>query len=153
MVGVALRPLLERVRSEAEALSAGRHRISLSADGGMDLLGAETEIASAFANLATNAVRYTPAGGEIRIRWSALPQGAEFSVEDTGPGIDPEHLPRLTERFYRVDNARSRQLGDGGHTQQEVPARKPRQERAERGRRDDQGTQTSLQGPRTLGDT
>ena len=115
---VALRPLLERVRAEAEALSAGRHRISLEAAGADDLLGAEGELASAFVNLATNAVRYTPAGGEIRICWRSGTQladgGAEFSVEDTGIGIDPEHLPRLTERFYRVDRGRSRETGGTG---------------------------------------
>ena len=115
---VPLRSLLERVRAEAEALSAGKHRISLEAAGEDDLLGAESEIASAFVNLATNAVRYTPAGGEIRLRWRSGPRvaegGAEFSVEDTGIGIDPEHLPRLTERFYRVDRGRSRETGGTG---------------------------------------
>jgi two-component system phosphate regulon sensor histidine kinase PhoR len=115
---VPLRPLLDRVRAEAEALSAGKHRVSLEAAGEDDLLGAESELASAFVNLATNAVRYTPAGGEIRLRWRSGPQGAdggaEFSVEDTGIGIDPEHLPRLTERFYRVDRGRSRETGGTG---------------------------------------
>ena len=115
---VPLRPLLERVRAEAEALSAGKHRISLESTDGDDLLGAESELASAFVNLASNAVRYTPAGGEIRIRWRSgagvADGGAEFSVEDTGIGIDPEHLPRLTERFYRVDRGRSRETGGTG---------------------------------------
>ncbi|HEY8070005.1 MAG TPA: phosphate regulon sensor histidine kinase PhoR [Burkholderiales bacterium] len=111
---VALRPLLQRVRAEAEALSAGKHRISLEATGGHDLLGAESEIASAFVNLVSNAVRYTPAGGEIRLRWNSTGGGAEFSVEDTGIGIDAEHLPRLTERFYRVDRGRSRETGGTG---------------------------------------
>ena len=95
-------------------LSAGRHRVSLDIAGAHDLLGAESEIASAFTNLATNAVRYTPAGGEIRLRWQATEAGGEFSVEDTGIGIDPEHLPRLTERFYRVDRGRSRETGGTG---------------------------------------
>jgi two-component system phosphate regulon sensor histidine kinase PhoR len=111
---IALRSLLERVRSEAEGLSGGKHRISLEAAGGYDLLGAESEIASAFVNLVSNAVRYTPAGGEIRLRWTAADAGAEFSVEDTGIGIDPDHLPRLTERFYRVDRGRSRETGGTG---------------------------------------
>jgi two-component system phosphate regulon sensor histidine kinase PhoR len=115
---VPLRALLERVRAEAEALSAGRHRISVEADGDDDLLGAESELASAFVNLASNAVRYTPAGGEIRIRWRSNPPGAdggaEFSMEDSGIGIDSEHLPRLTERFYRVDRGRSRETGGTG---------------------------------------
>jgi len=115
---VALRPLLDRVRTEAEAFSMGKHRISLDISGEDDLLGAESELASAFVNLATNAVRYTPAGGEVRILWRAGHQGvgggAEFSVEDTGIGIEPEHLPRLTERFYRVDRGRSRETGGTG---------------------------------------
>jgi two-component system phosphate regulon sensor histidine kinase PhoR len=111
---IALRPLLQRVRSEADSLSGGKHRISLESAGEYDLLGAESEISSAFVNLVSNAVRYTPAGGEIRLRWSPTDAGAEFSVEDTGIGIDPEHLPRLTERFYRVDRGRSRETGGTG---------------------------------------
>ncbi|MEO8145815.1 MAG: phosphate regulon sensor histidine kinase PhoR [Betaproteobacteria bacterium] len=111
---IVLGPLLQRVRTEAELLSAGRHRISLDIDGEQDLLGAEREIASALTNLATNAVRYTPYGGEIRLRWRCGEDGGEFSVEDTGIGIDPEHLPRLTERFYRVDRGRSRETGGTG---------------------------------------
>ena len=111
---IAIRPLLERVRQEAEALSKGRHRISLAAEGAHDLAGAESEIASVFLNLVTNAVRYTPENGEIRIRWRSSDDGAAFSVEDTGIGIEPEHLPRLTERFYRVDRSRSRETGGTG---------------------------------------
>jgi two-component system phosphate regulon sensor histidine kinase PhoR len=111
---VPMRPLLERVRAEAAALSAGKHRIALEISGAHDLLGAEREIASAFTNLATNAVRYTPANGEIRLRWQSADGGGEFSVEDSGIGIDPEHLPRLTERFYRVDRGRSRETGGTG---------------------------------------
>jgi len=106
--------LLARVRSEAEALSAGRHRVLLEADPGFDLLGADSEIASAFANLVSNAVRYTPAGGEVCIQWRASPKGAEFAVRDTGVGIEAEHIPRLTERFYRVDRGRSRETGGTG---------------------------------------
>ena len=111
---VPLRPLLERVRAEADVLSAGKHRITLDVAGEHDLLGAEREIASAFTNLATNAVRYTPAGGDIRLRWTSTGAGGEFSAEDSGIGIDPEHLPRLTERFYRVDRGRSRETGGTG---------------------------------------
>jgi two-component system phosphate regulon sensor histidine kinase PhoR len=111
---VLLRPLLQRARAEAEALSAGKHRISLEISGEDDLLGAESEIASAFVNLVSNAVRYTPSGGEIRLRWKSTGGGGEFSVEDTGIGIDLEHLPRLTERFYRVDRGRSRETGGTG---------------------------------------
>lgn len=111
---VPLRPLLQRVRAEAEALSSGKHRISFEVAGSHDLLGAEREIASAFTNLVTNAVRYTPAGGDVRLRWTSTDAGGEFSVEDSGIGIDPEHLPRLTERFYRVDRGRSRETGGTG---------------------------------------
>jgi two-component system phosphate regulon sensor histidine kinase PhoR len=111
---VPLQPLLERVRVEAEALSKGKHRVSLEVSGEHDLLGAESEIASAFVNLVSNAVRYTPAGGAIRLRWNSTEAGGEFSVEDSGIGIDPEHLPRLTERFYRVDRGRSRETGGTG---------------------------------------
>ncbi len=111
---VRVRPLLERVRSDAEALSGGRHTISLQGSPAMDILGSEAELASAFGNLVTNAVRYTPQGGKIRILWRDGPDGASFTVEDTGIGIAPEHIPRLTERFYRVDRSRSRETGGTG---------------------------------------
>ena len=111
---VRVPPLLERVRADAVALSAGRHRITLRAQPALDLLGSEAELASAFGNLASNAVRYTPPGGEIRLDWREDAEGARFAVEDTGVGIAPEHLPRLTERFYRVDRGRSRDTGGTG---------------------------------------
>ena len=111
---VRVRPLLERLRDEIEHLSAGRHRIALEIEGEHDLAGAESEIAGAFLNLAVNAVHYTPAGGEIRILWHSGAAGAEFAVEDSGIGIEPEHIPRLTERFYRVDRGRSRESGGTG---------------------------------------
>lgn len=75
------------------------------------MLGSEDELRSAISNLVYNAVNHTPEGTDIMVRWQQTPTGAEFSVEDNGPGIAPEHLPRLTERFYRVDKARSRQTG------------------------------------------
>ncbi len=106
--------LLARVHSETVALSAGRHRVRLDAEEGYDLLGSESELASAFGNLASNAIRYTPAGGEVRLVWRASADGAAFAVEDTGIGIEPEHIPRLTERFYRVDRGRSRETGGTG---------------------------------------
>src|SRR5690606_35918193 len=90
------------------------HRVVLRGTPGYDLLGSERELMSAFANLASNAVRYTPPGGDVRILWCAGPSGAEFAVEDTGIGIEREHLPRLTERFYRVDRGRSRETGGTG---------------------------------------
>jgi two-component system phosphate regulon sensor histidine kinase PhoR len=107
-------PLLERLAADAAALSGGRHEIVVQGRPQLDLLGAESEIASAFGNLLSNAVRYTPAGGKVTIAWDDGPEGAAFSVEDTGVGIAPEHIPRLTERFYRVDRSRSRETGGTG---------------------------------------
>jgi two-component system phosphate regulon sensor histidine kinase PhoR len=107
--------LLAEVRQEVEALSSGRHRISVENEGPKGLLGSAVELRSAFANLAGNAVRYTPEGGEIVLRWSAENSaGARFSVRDSGIGIASQHLPRLTERFYRVDRGRSREAGGTG---------------------------------------
>jgi two-component system phosphate regulon sensor histidine kinase PhoR len=111
---VGIRGLLARICTEAEALSGGRHRIVLEAGDGFDLLGAESEIASAFGNLAANAVRYTAPGGVVCLAWRASPSGAEFAVEDTGIGIGKAHIPRLTERFYRADPDRSRHSGGAG---------------------------------------
>ncbi len=76
--------------------------------------GNEDQLRSAISNLVYNAVNHTPEGTHITVRWLRVPHGAEFSVEDNGPGIAPEHIPRLTERFYRVDKARSRQTGGSG---------------------------------------
>jgi len=106
--------LLAAVRDEALALSAGRHRIELRVDGPAVLLANAQELRSAFANLVSNAVRYTPAGGIIRLSWGRRAAQALFSVSDSGPGIEPRHLPRLTERFYRVDHSRSRETGGTG---------------------------------------
>jgi two-component system phosphate regulon sensor histidine kinase PhoR len=111
-VGVA--PLLERLRADAVALSGARHAIRIEGVPSRDLLGAESELASAFGNLLSNAVRYTPPGGAVTIFWHDGPEGAALSVQDTGPGIAPEHIPRLTERFYRVDRGRSRETGGTG---------------------------------------
>jgi len=111
---VRVRNLLERVHGEGRALSKGRHRLSLEIDGEHDLVGADSEIMSAFLNLVTNAIRYTPEGGEIRLVWHSSPEGASFSVTDTGIGVPPEHVQRLTERFYRVDRSRSRETGGTG---------------------------------------
>jgi two-component system phosphate regulon sensor histidine kinase PhoR len=111
---IPMQRMLERLRADAEVLSAGRHRIILDAQGDFDLLGVESEIAGALSNLVTNAIRYTPAGGVIRLLWRASEKGASFAVEDTGIGIEPEHIPRITERFYRVDRGRSRETGGTG---------------------------------------
>jgi len=107
--------LLQTVRQQVEALSAGRHDMQWHIDDSLDVLGAENELTSAFANLLTNAVRYTPDGGTITTTWERLPDGgARYSVQDTGIGIAPRHIPRLTERFYRVDRGRSRAVGGTG---------------------------------------
>ncbi|XHS77643.1 phosphate regulon sensor histidine kinase PhoR [Burkholderiaceae bacterium UC74_6] len=110
-----LDPLLSRLIGEATMLSAGRHRITGPEATHLELAGTETEMISAAGNLLSNAVRYTPAGGAIRLDWRLLPDGSgEISVADTGPGIAREHIPRLTERFYRVDGSRSRETGGTG---------------------------------------
>jgi two-component system phosphate regulon sensor histidine kinase PhoR len=111
---VRIAPLLARLRADAEGLSAGRHAISLDGEPGVDLLGSETELTSAFGNLLSNAIRYTPQGGKVKLVWRDGVDGAAFTVEDTGVGIAHEHIPRLTERFYRVDRSRSRETGGTG---------------------------------------
>ncbi len=111
---LAIIALLTAVRRDAEGLSAGRHRISLDITAESDVKGSGKDLHSAFSNLAINAVRYTPDGGSIRLRWDAHPEGAAFSVSDTGQGIPAHHLPRLTERFYRVSTSRSRESGGTG---------------------------------------
>jgi two-component system phosphate regulon sensor histidine kinase PhoR len=111
---VPMAALLATVRKEAEALSQGRHQISLESTAEADLLGSSKDLHSAFSNLASNAVRYTPTGGSIAIRWQRVPDGAMYSVTDTGFGIPATHLARLTERFYRVSSSRSRDSGGTG---------------------------------------
>ena len=112
---VALDELLAEVADEARALSTGRHKIDLVGLGGDRLLGSRNELRSALGNLVSNAVRYTPEGGSIRIEWQRAADGSgAFSVTDNGIGIESQHLPRLTERFYRVDRGRSRESGGTG---------------------------------------
>ena len=106
--------LLASIQQEARALSAGRHQISLVCDGPPVLLGCANELRSAFGNLASNAVRYTPDGGKVELIWRNTADGAAFTVADSGIGIAPQHIPRLTERFYRVDRSRSRETGGTG---------------------------------------
>jgi two-component system phosphate regulon sensor histidine kinase PhoR len=106
--------LVRALYDEALALSAGRHRIGLEVRSEAGVLGSEEELRAAFGNLVSNAVRYTPAGGEVTIRWDEHGEGAAFTVRDTGIGIAAEHIPRLTERFYRVDRSRSRETGGTG---------------------------------------
>jgi two-component system phosphate regulon sensor histidine kinase PhoR len=111
---IPIAPLMQRLKSDAEALSGGRHAITVHLEDCRDLLGVESELASAFGNLVSNAIRYTPAGGTVTLAWRDGPEGARFSVADSGIGIESEHLPRLTERFYRVDRSRSRDTGGTG---------------------------------------
>ena len=112
---VALAPLLAQVESDALALSAGRHAIAFADAAGVEIAGAQSELLSAIHNLVSNAVRYTPEGGRITVGWQRLADGrGELEVIDTGVGIAREHLPRLTERFYRVDGSRSRDTGGTG---------------------------------------
>ncbi|MFO1195169.1 MAG: phosphate regulon sensor histidine kinase PhoR [Rhodoferax sp.] len=106
---------VEEAGSLSGLLSSEPHAISCDVAGPDLLAGAEAELLSAMANLVHNAVRYTPGGGRVEIAWRHLPDGqGEFSVSDSGPGIAPEHLPRITERFYRVDRSRSRETGGTG---------------------------------------
>lgn len=112
---VSIDALLQSIKGDAQALSGQRNqRITLEAEPGVRLKGSEAELRSAFSNLVFNAVKYTQDEGQIRIRWWADAQGAHLSVQDSGIGIDPKHLPRLTERFYRVDSSRNSTTGGTG---------------------------------------
>jgi two-component system phosphate regulon sensor histidine kinase PhoR len=111
---IAMRPLCDRLLEEAQALSAGRHQIAVEVASQAALYGSESELTSAFSNLVSNAIRYSPEGGSVRIAWRIEDGRGVFSVSDTGIGIDPRHVPRLTERFYRVDRGRSRETGGTG---------------------------------------
>ncbi|MBU3600650.1 phosphate regulon sensor histidine kinase PhoR [Polynucleobacter sp. 30F-ANTBAC] len=111
---IPMAKLLEKLKLDAEGLSQGQHQITLTNRTDKNILGDEAEMYSAFSNLVFNAVRYTPEGGKIDVVWENTDHGAEFSVTDTGPGIAEEHIPRLTERFYRIDRSRSRETGGTG---------------------------------------
>ncbi|MDT8386389.1 MAG: phosphate regulon sensor histidine kinase PhoR [Thiogranum sp.] len=112
---IAVARLLDMIVDQARHLSGlDEHVIELDVDPHLLLRGRESELYSAFSNLVFNAIRYTPPGGHIIIRWKLLDDVPVFSVEDTGPGIAPQHIPRLTERFYRVDAGRSSARGGTG---------------------------------------
>jgi two-component system phosphate regulon sensor histidine kinase PhoR len=113
---VALDELVEQARAQTEGLSQGRHRLIWGdSGGGVELAGNSGELLSALSNLLSNAVRYTPEGGEIRFALKQRRDGRlQIEVADSGIGIAAEHLPRLTERFYRVDGSRSRATGGTG---------------------------------------
>jgi two-component system phosphate regulon sensor histidine kinase PhoR len=105
--------LINEVADEARSLSAGRHRISVAVSPAF-VRGSRDELRSAFGNLVSNAIRYTPDGGTVQLDWVQQNDGASFEVTDSGIGIAPEHMPRLTERFYRVEKSRSRETGGTG---------------------------------------
>ena len=111
---IAMAALVNDLKREAEQLSNGKHQISASIDSAAGLRGSLHEIRSALGNLVTNAVRYTPPGGTVHLNWSSDGSSATFAVQDTGMGIPAHHIPRLTERFYRVDRSRSRESGGTG---------------------------------------
>jgi two-component system phosphate regulon sensor histidine kinase PhoR len=117
-VSVLMRQLEQEARALSTVLNVGSdrlHKLVFDCAVQGEIAGAINELRSAMSNLIGNAIRYTQPGGEIQVRVLWLPDGrAEFSVSDTGPGIAPEHLPRLTERFYRVDHSRSRDTGGTG---------------------------------------
>jgi two-component system phosphate regulon sensor histidine kinase PhoR len=106
--------LVDALVEEARALSSGRHNIVVEAVVPDWLEGNEQELRSAFGNLISNAIRYTPQGGAIYLSWTARDGDGVFTVRDSGIGIESRHIPRLTERFYRVDSSRSRDSGGTG---------------------------------------
>ncbi len=105
--------LLQTIEQEANSLSNGKHKIELDVEP-INIIGDKNQLRSALSNLVFNAVRYTPEEGDIRIGWTKCKKGVEFWVQDSGEGIAPEHLSRITERFYRVDKARTRDSGGSG---------------------------------------
>ena len=112
---VLLQGMLQRMRDDARSLSGeARHEITVEVPADAKLVGNPAELESAFGNLITNAVKYTPAGGKIAIRYWQDDHGAHLSVSDNGIGIDPAHIPRLTERFFRPDNSRHARTGGTG---------------------------------------
>lgn len=111
---VQITDLVDTIVRDAETLSGGRHRFNVDVDRALCLRGDASDLRSAFSNLVVNAVRYTQEGGEISVRWFADNGRACFQVADNGPGIPAKHIPRLTERFYRVSPSRSRHSGGTG---------------------------------------
>ena len=115
MNSISMSYLMSLIKNDAYALSQGKHSLNFDLKTPCNLLGEEREVLSAFSNLVSNAIRYTPNVGSVSATWSVNAAGeGEFTVTDTGPGISSEHIPRLTERFYRVDRSRSRETGGTG---------------------------------------
>ncbi|MFC3094367.1 phosphate regulon sensor histidine kinase PhoR [Alteromonas sediminis] len=107
--------MLQQIEAEAKTLNKDKnHKIRFEMDPELKVFGVETELRSACSNLIFNAIHYTPAPGKIVVKWEEDERGARFSVKDNGDGIEERHLARLTERFYRVDKARSRKTGGSG---------------------------------------
>ncbi|HLY96705.1 MAG: phosphate regulon sensor histidine kinase PhoR, partial [Sideroxydans sp.] len=107
--------LVRALTEEGRSLSKGQHHIRIEIESDALLNGSSDELHSALSNLVTNAIRYTPPGGDVVLRWHEQPDGhLVFSVKDSGIGIAPQHISRLTERFYRVDRSRSRETGGTG---------------------------------------
>jgi two-component system phosphate regulon sensor histidine kinase PhoR len=111
---IDMRAVFDHLKEDAQTLSNGHHEIAFAIDETLGVTGAQTEVFSAFANLVTNAIRYTPDGGKIFVSWRREGAQGVFSVTDSGFGIPAADLPRLTERFYRVDRSRSRDTGGTG---------------------------------------
>lgn len=119
---VSLAALMLQVTTEAQAFSDWMasqgegpvHQLEFTPVPDVYLLGSRSELLSAVSNLVSNAIRYTPLGGRIQVQWRSTAEGLVFAVKDSGPGIAAEHLPRLSERFYRVDRSRSRETGGTG---------------------------------------
>jgi two-component system phosphate regulon sensor histidine kinase PhoR len=111
---IDMRAFVEQLSEEARALSAGRHQVVSRIEHDARLTGSTRELHSAFSNLVSNAVRYTPEGGTVTLGWRLDGHRGVFAVQDTGIGVETRHLPRLTERFYRVDQGRSRDSGGTG---------------------------------------
>jgi two-component system phosphate regulon sensor histidine kinase PhoR len=106
--------LMKEICRDGESLSGGLHTLRMEITSTSDLLGNRDELRSAFGNLLSNAIRYTPEGGDIILRWFERDGQLVYAVQDSGIGIAPQHIPRLTERFYRVDRSRSRETGGTG---------------------------------------
>ena len=121
---VSIKKILVQIEEEAIGLSVKLHPLMhdrqrlvfqlTDTDAGMEISGSSSELMSAFSNLISNAIRYTPAGGTINVHWKTTDAGGVFCVTDSGPGIAPEHFARLSERFYRIDRSRSRDTGGTG---------------------------------------
>jgi len=121
---IAVKELFKACEEEARGLSERLHPAAKTAQvltfdlplvcEDDEIAGSRSELTSAFSNLISNAIRYTPAGGQITVKWNRTSEAVMFSVEDTGPGIATEHFPRLSERFYRIDRSRSRDTGGTG---------------------------------------